>query len=164
MDTGAMERGAVAGPRRATHGEAVVDRSLVECSNSRDEEQDDKATGGGAGGGGHGGGLLTCTSESSAQYTGPDSTGGHFFALQFALTAAYPSRHMLSSSIPKSPPGTTVWIGDSTSSVNGTGSGKFVYNKRRSLPAESFPHRQRQRHKFEGRVFGVTRRRLALQG
>ena len=32
MDTGTNERGAVAGPRRAAHGAAVVDRSLVECS------------------------------------------------------------------------------------------------------------------------------------
>ena len=32
MDTGTMKRGAVAGPRRATYGAAVVDRSLVGCS------------------------------------------------------------------------------------------------------------------------------------
>ena len=58
---------------------------------SSDEEQGDGATGGGAGsGGGHGGGLLSCTVGSSAQYTGPNSTGGHLFALQFALVAAYP--------------------------------------------------------------------------
>ena len=45
---------------------------------------------------------------------------------------------MLSSIFPNSASGSTVWIGDSASSVHGTGSGKFVYNKRRSLPGEAF--------------------------
>ena len=44
---------------------------------------------------------------------------------------------MLSSILPNSPPGSTVWIGDSAFSVHGTGSGKFVNNKRRLLPAEA---------------------------
>ena len=106
---------------------------------SNDEEQDNAATGGGAGSNrGHGAGLLYCTFGSSAQYTGPDSTGGHFVALQFALTAAYPPHHMLSSIFPNSPPSSTAWIEDSASSVHGTGSGKFVYNKRCPLPTEAF--------------------------
>ena len=47
---------------------------------SSDAEQDDGATGGGAGSGeGHGGGLLSYIIRSSAQYTSPDSTGGHLF-------------------------------------------------------------------------------------
>ena len=44
---------------------------------------------------------------------------------------------MLSSILPNSPPGSTVWIRDSASSVHGTGSGKFVYNNGRPLPAEA---------------------------
>ena len=58
---------------------------------SSDKEQDDGSTGDGAGSvGGHDVGLLSCTFGSSAQYTNPDFTDGHFFALQFALTDAYP--------------------------------------------------------------------------
>ena len=72
------------------------------------------------------------------QQTGGMPSSGHFFALQFALTAAYPPDHMLSSFFPNSPPGSTVWIGDSASSVHGADSGKFVYNKRRPLSAEAF--------------------------
>ena len=49
-----------------------------------------------------------------------------------------PPDHMLFSIFPNSPPGSTVWIGDSASPVRGTGSGKFVYNKRRPLSAEAF--------------------------
>ena len=45
---------------------------------------------------------------------------------------------MLSSIFTNSPSGSTVWIGDSASSVHGTGSGKFVYNKLRPLPGEAF--------------------------
>ena len=60
------------------------------------------------------------------------------FALQSALTAAYPPNHILSSIFPNSPSSSTVWIGDSASCVHGTGSGKFVYNKRRPLPGEAF--------------------------
>ena len=56
---------------------------------SSDKERDDGATGSVAGSGeGHGGGLLSCTFESSAQDTGPDPIGGHFFAVQFVLTTA----------------------------------------------------------------------------
>ena len=89
MHTGTMIRGAVAGPRRATHGAAVVDRSLLGCSkraamkNGMTGQQRVLP----AAEGGHGGGLLSCTIGSSAQYTDPYSTGGHLFALQFALTA-----------------------------------------------------------------------------
>ena len=49
-----------------------------------------------------------------------------------------PPDHMLSSIFPNSPSGSTVWIGDSASSVHGTGSGKFVCNKRRPLPGKTF--------------------------
>ena len=59
-----------------------------------------------------------------------------FCATQSAPTAAYPPDHMLSSIFPNSSFGSTVWIGDSASSVRGTGSGKFVYNKWRPLPGE----------------------------
>ena len=69
-----------------------------------DEKQDDGTTGGGASSGGrHGGGLLSCTFGSLVQYTGPDSTGGYFIALKFALTAAYPPHHMFSSIFPNRP-------------------------------------------------------------
>ena len=44
---------------------------------------------------------------------------------------------MFSSIFPNNPPGSTVWIGYGASSVHGTGSGKFVFNKRRPLPAEA---------------------------
>ena len=72
------------------------------------------------------------------QQTGGIPSGGHFFALESGLTAAYPPDRMLSSFLPNSPSGSTVWIGDSASSVHGTGSGKFVCNKRRPLPDEAF--------------------------
>ena len=45
---------------------------------------------------------------------------------------------MFSSSFSNSPPGSTVWIAESASSVHETGSGTFVCNKRRPLPAETF--------------------------
>ena len=70
------------------------------------------------------------------QQTGGMPSGGHLFALQSVLTAAYPPDRMLSSIFPNSPSGSTVWIGDSASSVHGTGSGKFVYNKQRPLPGK----------------------------
>ena len=44
---------------------------------------------------------------------------------------------MFSSIFPNNPPGSTVWIGYGASSVHGIGSGKFVFNKRRPLPAEA---------------------------
>ena len=71
---------------------------------SIDEEQDDGATGGGAGSCGAHGVLIFCTFGISAQYTGPDSTGGHFFALQFALTAAYPPLLHIVFDFSKQPP------------------------------------------------------------
>ena len=45
---------------------------------------------------------------------------------------------MLSSIFRNSPPGSTVWSEDSASAVHDTDSGKFVYNKRRPLPAKAF--------------------------
>ena len=72
------------------------------------------------------------------EQTGGMPSGGHFSALQSALTAAHPPDRMLSSIFSNSPSGSTVWIGDSASSVHGTGSDKFLYNKRRPLPGEAF--------------------------
>ena len=94
-----------------------------------------------ASGGGYGGSSWDHNDGGSKgvawadQQTGGMPSGGHCFALQSALTAAYPPDHM-SSIFPNSPSGSTVWIGDSASSVHGTGSGKFVYNKRRPFPAK----------------------------
>ena len=76
-----------------------------------------------------------CARDNEGTRAGPTDT---IFALQSALTAAYSPHYMLPSTFPNSPPGSTVWIGDSASSVHDTGSGKFVYNKRRPLPAEAF--------------------------
>ena len=45
---------------------------------------------------------------------------------------------MLFSIFPNSTHDSTIWIGDSAPSVNGIDSGKFVYNKRRPLPAATF--------------------------
>ena len=79
--------------------------------------------------------MLSCTFGSSAQNTDPDSTGGHLFATVHADCC--PSHVVLDFS-QQPPPGSTVWIGHSASSVHRTGSGKFVYHKRRPLPAEAF--------------------------
>ena len=49
---------------------------------SSDDNHNGGATGDGtSSGGGHDGGLLSFTFGSSAQYTGPGSTGGYFIAL-----------------------------------------------------------------------------------
>ena len=39
---------------------------------------------------------------------------------------------------PNSTHDSTIWVGDSASSVNGIDSGKSVYSKRRPLPAAAF--------------------------
>ena len=70
---------------------------------------------------------------------GPDR---HCFTLQFALNMfnnALPLRH-LSSLFPHAPPGSSIWVGDSGSSVHGTGSDQFVYNKRLPHPEETYLH------------------------
>ena len=106
---------------------------------SSDEKQDDGTTGGGVSSGGrHGGGLLSCTFGSSAQYTGPDSTGCYFIALKFALTAAYPPPITCSPRFFQIDPWIDCLDCDSASSAYMTDPSKFVYNKRRPLPAEAF--------------------------
>ena len=72
------------------------------------------------------------------QQTGGMSSGGHFFCATVRADCCLPPRSHVALNFPNSPPGSTVWIGDSASSVHGTGSGKFVYNKRRPLSAEVF--------------------------
>ena len=165
MDTGTTERGAVAGPRRATHGPAVGHRNLVGVQQeSSDEEQDGEATGGGAGSGRvHGGSLLSCTFGSSAQCTGPDSTGGRF--LRYSSRWPLPTPPITCCpQFFQTAPGSTVWIGDSASSVYVTGSGNLVYSKRHPLPAEAFLLLGDGRKLSKGGVFWVTRRRFSLQG
>ena len=88
-----------------------------------------------------GGGLLSCTfgGATRGDGMGPDR---HCFTLQFALNmfnTARPLRH-LSSLFPHAPPGSSIWVGDSGSSVHGTGSDQFVYNKRLPRPEETYLH------------------------
>ena len=61
-----------------------------------------------------------------------------FFCATVRADCCLPPRSHVVLSFPNSPPGSTVWIGDGASSVHGTDSGKFVYNKRRPLSAEAF--------------------------
>ena len=61
----------------------------------------------------------------------------HRFTLQ--LNTALSLRH-LSSFFPNAPPGSSIWIGDSGSSVHGTGCDQFVYNKRIPRPEETYLH------------------------
>ena len=93
-----------------------------------DEEKDAGHAGNGDGGtGGHrGGGLLSCTFGGATQGDGMGSDR-HCFTLQFALNTALPLRH-LSSLFPHAPPGSSISVGDSGSSVHGTGSDQFLYN------------------------------------
>ena len=74
----------------------------------------------GGAGGHHGGGLLSCIFGGATQGDGMGSDH-HCFTLQFALNTALPLRH-LSSLFPHAPPGSSIWVGDSESSVHGTGS------------------------------------------
>ena len=110
----------------------------VQQQESSDEEQDGEATGGGAGSGRvHGGSLLSCAFGSSTQYTGPDSPGGRF--LRYSSRWPLPTPPITCCPRFFQPaPGSTVWIGDSASSVHVTDSGKFVYSKWHPLPAEAF--------------------------
>ena len=105
-----------------------------------DEGKDARDAGNGDGGtGGHrDGGLLSCTFGGATQ---GDEMGSdrHCFTLQFALNTALPLRH-LSSLFPHAPPGSSIWVGDSGSSVHGTGSDQFVYNKRLPRPEETYLH------------------------
>ena len=63
----------------------------------------------------------------------------HRFTLQFALNTSLPLRH-LSPLFPPAPSGSSIWVGDSGSSVLGTGSDQFVYNKRLPRPEETYLH------------------------
>ena len=133
MDTGTMERGAVAGPRRTTHGAAVVDRSLVGCS--KRAAMRSRMTG-------QRGVVPMAVACFPVLLGARRRTQAHIlpaaiFCATVCADCCLPPHHMLSLTFPNSPPGSTVWIADSVSSVDGTGSGKFVYNKRRPLPAEA---------------------------
>ena len=55
------------------------------------------------------------------------------------FNTAQPLRH-LSSLFPHAPPGSSTWVGDSGSSVHGTDSDQFVYNKRLPRPEETYLH------------------------
>ena len=70
-----------------------------------------------------GGGLLSCTfgGATRGDGMGPDR---HCFTLQFALNMfnTAPPLRCLSSLFPHAPPGSSIWVGDSGSSVHGTGS------------------------------------------
>ena len=105
-----------------------------------DEGKDAGDAGNGNGGtGGHrGGGLLSCTFGGATQGDGMGSDR-HCFTLQFPLNTALPLRH-LPSLFPHAPPGSSIWVGDSESSVHGTGSDQFVYNKRLPRPEETYLH------------------------
>ena len=93
-----------------------------------DEEKDTGDAGGG--------GLFSCTfgGATRGDGMGPDR---HCFTLQF--NTALPLRH-LSPLFPHAPPGSSIWVGDSGSSVHGTGSDQFVYNKRLPRPEETYLH------------------------
>ena len=83
---------------------------------------------GDGGRGGHrSGGLLSCTFGGATRGDGMGSDC-HCFTLQFASNTALPLRHV-SSLFPHGPPGSSIWVGDSGSSVHGTGPDQFVYNK-----------------------------------
>ena len=98
----------------------------------------DAGNGDGCTGEHRGGSLLSCTFGGATQGDGMESDR-HCFTLQFALNTALPLRH-LSSLFPHAPPGSSIWVGDSGSSVHGTGSDQFVYNKRLHRPEEAYLH------------------------
>ena len=102
--------------------------------------------------GGHrGGGLLSCTFEEATQGDGMGSDR-HCFTLQFALNTVLPL-HYLSSLFPHAPPGSSIWVGDSGSSMHGTGSDQFVCNKRLPHPEETYLHIGNG-HKLKVKLFG----------
>ena len=103
-----------------------------------EKDAGDAGNGDGGTGGHRGGGLLSCTFGGA---TRGDEMGSdrHCFTLQFALNTAPPLRH-LSSLFPHAPPGSSIWVGDSGSSVHGTGSDQFVYNKRLPRSEETYLH------------------------
>ena len=110
----------------------------------RDGNGDEGKDAGDAGNGddgteGHrGSGLLSCTFRGATRGDGMGSDR-HCFTLQFTLNPALVLRHV-SSLFPHAPPGSSIWVGDSGSSVHGTGSDQFVYNKRLPLPEETCLH------------------------
>ena len=105
-----------------------------------DEGKDAGDAGNGDGGTGRhrGGGLLFCTFGEATQGDGMGSDR-HCFTLQFALNTALPLHH-LSSLFPHAPPVSSIWVGDSGSSVHGTGSDQLVSNKRLPRPEETYLH------------------------
>ena len=114
-----------------------VSNDGAEFGGMGDSNGDEEKDAGDAGGGG----LLSCTfgGATRGEGMGPDR---HCFTLQFALNmfnTALPLRH-LSSLFPHAPPGSSIWVGDIGSSVHGTGSDQFVYNKRLPRPEETYLH------------------------
>ena len=109
-----------------------VSNDGAEFGGMGDSNGDEEKDAGDAGGGG----LLSCTfgGATRGDRMGPDR---HCFTLQF--NTALPLRH-LSSLFPHAPPGSSIWVGDSGSSVHGTGSDQFVYNKRLARPEETYLH------------------------
>ena len=109
-----------------------VSNDGAEFGGMGDSNGDEEKDAGDAGGGG----LLSCTfgGATRGDGMGPDR---HCFTLQF--NTALPLRH-LSSLFPHAPPGSSIWVGDSGSSVHGTGSDQFVYNKRLPRPEETYLH------------------------
>ena len=105
-----------------------------------DEGKDagDAGNGDGRTGGHRGGGLLSCTFGGATRGDGMGSDR-HCFTMQFALNTALPLGH-LSSLFPHALPGSSIWVGDSGSSVHGTGSDQIVYNKRLPRPEKTYPH------------------------
>ena len=108
-----------------------VSNDGAEFGGMGDSNGDEEKDAGDAGGGG----LLSCTfgGATRGDGMGPDR---HCFTLQFNTL---PLRH-LSSLFPHAPPGSSIWVGDSGSSVHGTGSDQFVYNKRLPRPEETYLH------------------------
>ena len=109
-----------------------VSNDGAEFGGMGDSNGDEEKDAGDAGGGG----LLSCTfgGATRGDGMGPDR---HCFTLQF--NTALPLRH-LSSLFPHAPPGSSIWVGDSGSSVHGTGSDQVVYNKRLPRPEETYLH------------------------
>ena len=164
MDTGTTERGAVAGPRRATHGPAVGHRNLVGCS-KKEAMRSRMMRHRGVVPEAAGCMVVACF---LVRLGARRSTQAQILpAAVFCATVRADRCLPLPSHGPRvfqTAPGSTVWIGDSASSVHVTDSGKFVYSKWHPLPAEAFLLIGVGRKLNKGGVFWVTRGRLSLQG
>ena len=116
-----------------------------------EKDAGDAGNGDGGTGGHRGGGLLSCTFGGATRGDGMGSDR-HCFTLQFALNTA-PTLRYLSSLFPHAPPGSLIWVGDSGSSVHGTGSDQSVYNKRLPRSEETYLH-MGNGHKLKVEWFG----------